>query len=106
MYRVILEAVIAVLFVTLLRAVLGTILKGFSELFRPSAPPSSGPATGASQRVPTTDELKKDPVCGTFIAASTSLQKTISGDTYYFCSPECRDKFRAPAARSGVRKAG
>ena len=39
-------------------------------------------------------ELKKDPVCGTFISASTQIQKRIGDTTYYFCSPECREKFK------------
>ena len=43
---------------------------------------------------PISEALKKDPVCGTFIGASTSLHKTVGGVTYYFCSAECRDKFR------------
>jgi YHS domain-containing protein len=100
--RLILEAVVAVLAITLLRSIIGIILKGFSDLVRPAA---SGPPGGTSRgtgQVPTSDALKKDPVCGTFIAASTSLKKTVNGETYYFCSTECRDKFRAP----GVRKAG
>jgi len=107
--RILLEAVIAVLVITLLRAILGTILKGFGDLLRSSSG-SSGPAASgqrdASQRVPTADELKKDPVCGTFIAASTSIKKSAGGQTYYFCSAECRDKFRAPDLHAGARKAG
>jgi YHS domain-containing protein len=37
--------------------------------------------------------LKKDPVCGTFVSAATAMQKSKGGETYYFCSAECRDKF-------------
>lgn len=37
-------------------------------------------------------QLKKDPVCGTFVAPS-ALQKTKDGHIYYFCSAACRDKF-------------
>src|SRR5215471_5112575 len=101
--RVLLEAVIAILVITLLRAVLGAVLKGFSDLFRPST--TTGQSSGASPRkdrpIPSAEALKKDPVCGTFIAASSAVQKSIGGETFYFCSTECRDKFREP-----VRKAG
>jgi YHS domain-containing protein len=49
--------------------------------------------------VPTTDsaggELKKDPVCGTYVSADTSVTKRINGQTVHFCSPACRDKYRA-----------
>src|SRR5215472_9136436 len=98
--RVILEAVIAVLVITVLRSVIGIILKGASDLFNSSSETSGRGASPRSKPIPTADELKKDPVCGTFIAASTSVQKTIAGETYYFCSPQCRDKFS-----EAVRKA-
>ena|SRR5579871_6593145 len=101
-FRVILEAVVMVLAITLLRAILGTIMKGFSDLMRGSGSASADAPRNNAQRPPTAGELKKDPVCGTFIATSTSVKKTADGVTYYFCSPECRDKFRI----SEVRKAG
>jgi YHS domain-containing protein len=40
-------------------------------------------------------ELKKDPVCGTYVSADTSVTKRINGQTVHFCSPACRDKYRA-----------
>jgi YHS domain-containing protein len=46
--------------------------------------------------------LKKDPVCGTFIAPSTAVRKMLGGETYYFCSAQCRDKFRGPEVRRAV----
>lgn len=39
--------------------------------------------------------LKKDPVCGTYVAASTGITHQTHGETLYFCSKECRDKYRA-----------
>ena len=100
--RWIVEAVIAVLVITVLRSVLGVILKGFSELFRTSNQTASEGSAARTPPRPIADELKKDPVCGTFIAASSSLQKTIAGETFYFCSSACRDKFRAPEVRKAV----
>jgi Cu+-exporting ATPase len=49
--------------------------------------------------VPLTGELKKDPVCGTYTAAATSLQETVGGRTFYFCSTSCRDKFALQTTR-------
>ncbi|HLH41601.1 MAG TPA: YHS domain-containing protein [Bryobacteraceae bacterium] len=100
--RVILEAVVAVLVITLLRSVLGVILKGFSELLHPSGGAASGSPEVRTPPRPVSGELKKDPVCGTFIAASSSLQKTFGGETYYFCSAACRDQFRGPGVRKAV----
>jgi|tagenome__1003787_1003787.scaffolds.fasta_scaffold18398261_2 YHS domain-containing protein len=51
---------------------------------RPAAP--SGGSHG---------ELKRDPVCGTFVAAESSITRTVNGELLHFCSVACRDKFRA-----------
>lgn len=47
----------------------------------------AGPAAGG--------ELKKDPVCGTYVAPATSVTKTVKGEQLYFCSTACRDKYPA-----------
>ena len=44
--------------------------------------------------VPLGGELKKDPVCGTYVSMATALQEKIKGETVYFCSKECREKYR------------
>jgi len=51
------------------------------------------PSAQAPPRQNQAEVLRKDPVCGTFVAASAAVQKTKNGQTYYFCSVECRDKF-------------
>ncbi|MGA2134874.1 MAG: hypothetical protein ABSH50_21520 [Bryobacteraceae bacterium] len=40
-------------------------------------------------------ELKKDPVCGTYVSAEVAVTQKASGQTVYFCSAACRDKYRA-----------
>lgn len=90
MTRVILYLIAAVVVISLLRSVVGIFTKGFADLFAPAA---SGPRDRTSSP-PNAESLKKDPVCGTFIAPSSAIQKTVGGQLYYFCSPECRDKFR------------
>ncbi len=39
-------------------------------------------------------ELKKDPVCGTYVSATTGVRQKVGGEVVYFCSDECRSKFR------------
>jgi YHS domain-containing protein len=93
MFRAILEMIAAVLVITVLRSVIGIVLKGFGEAFRSN---SSAQTPGPRPTVtPSGGELKKDPVCGTFISTSTGLQKRVDGEIYYFCSTTCRDKFKA-----------
>jgi len=98
MFRVILYLLFAVILISVLRAVMGIIAKGFGELI--------GPRTGQAQssqapgkQVPLTGELKKDPACGTYIAAASSIQEKVGGEILYFCSKQCRDKYVASLAR-------
>jgi YHS domain-containing protein len=48
--------------------------------------------------VPTTaspgGELKKDPVCGTYVSVDTAVTRRVNGQVVHFCSPACRDKFQ------------
>jgi YHS domain-containing protein len=75
---------------------MGVILKGFADLFHPSGP--AQPNAASSRDLAAGGELKKDPVCGTYVSAASSIKKTLGGETYYFCSADCRDKFRAKTA--------
>jgi YHS domain-containing protein len=40
-------------------------------------------------------KLVRDPVCGTFVAPGAALSLTSGGSTHYFCSEDCRAKFRS-----------
>lgn len=87
MFRFLIYVLVTLFAITILRSIVSTILRGFSELIQSRPTPSQG--------VPLTGELKKDPMCGTYTAAATSIQQTIRGQTFYFCSPQCRDKYVA-----------
>jgi YHS domain-containing protein len=93
MLRSVLYLLIAIFLITILRYFIGAILKGFSQLLQPRSPSSTRSGPGGASRAPTADELKKDPVCGTFVATATSVKKTVRGEVIYFCSNECRDKY-------------
>jgi YHS domain-containing protein len=91
MLRTFLYIVIGLFVIMFLRTVAGVLFRGISEMLQPSQPESA--ARSANSGAPLGGELKRDPVCGTFVATSTSLKKTLHGETVYFCSPECRDKY-------------
>jgi len=99
MFRLILWLIFAVVLITFLRGVIGVIAKGLGMLLNPQQPPRRG----TSANVPLTGELKRDPVCGTYISTSTSLKHGVGADTVHFCSAACRDKFLASAATRGAR---
>ena len=57
-------------------------------------------AAGVSQNDPldvpsnaVTRKLVRDPVCGMHLAESLALAERNGGQTFYFCSEECRNKF-------------
>lgn len=39
-------------------------------------------------------ELKRDPVCGTYVAVNAAVIKKVDGRELHFCSVDCRDKYR------------
>jgi YHS domain-containing protein len=39
----------------------------------------------------------RDPVCGTFVAPTESFALRSGGETHYFCSVDCRERFRKSA---------
>jgi len=88
MVRAILYVIVAVLAISALRSVIGIVAKALAQF--------TGVRTAAPRRpvMTTGGELKRDPVCGTFISAATAVQKKVGAEVYYFCSAECREKFR------------
>jgi uncharacterized protein len=91
-FRAILYLLLTVVVISVIRSVVGIIGKLFGEMVSPSsAPRTPGSAAAGS---PTVETLHKDPVCGTFVAPSTAWQKAVGGKTYYFCSTDCREKFK------------
>jgi YHS domain-containing protein len=94
LFRWLAELLVVVLIITVLRSVIGVVMKILGGVFGAPAPPKTA-QTPRRPDVPAGGELKKDPVCGTFISTATSLQKRIGGELYYFCSVDCRDKFKA-----------
>ena len=91
MIRTVLYFLISIFLITFLRFVIGIIGKAFSDLAQPASPQPQRPP---SRPAGTGGELKRDPVCGTFVAPAASVQKTVRGEVLHFCSPACRDKYR------------
>jgi YHS domain-containing protein len=90
MIRTILYVIVAVLAISALRSVIGIFAKAFANFVNPQQQP---PPAARRPTVEAGGELKRDPVCGTFISTATALQKKAGGEVYYFCSEACREKF-------------
>lgn len=41
--------------------------------------------------------MEKDPVCGTYVDTDSALRHSFRGETQYFCSSECLEKFKQNA---------
>jgi len=70
----------------LARSFLRSVFSGFRSAVPPSGP--RRPPVIASA------ELKKDPVCGTYVSTTASITSKVNGEIVHFCSPECRDRYR------------
>ena len=88
MFRFLFYLITTVVLISVARMVAGVLMKGLGSWFEPAPP-----APAAS--VPVGGELKKDPICGTFVSTATSVKKSVEGAVFHFCSAECRDKFHA-----------
>jgi YHS domain-containing protein len=97
MFRILFLLLTTVFLITILRSVIGVVMRGLSQLVNPKPAPKHAPPE--SDPVPLSGELKKDPACGTYISAATSIQQSVAGQTFYFCSAQCRDKYVASLAR-------
>ena len=86
MLRTLVYLLIGLFVIMVVRMLAGVIFKGLGEALNPTQ-------AARKQDVPAGGELKRDPVCGTFVPTSTSLTKTVGGETTYFCSAACRDKY-------------
>ena len=97
MLRLIAAILASIFAISILRSVIGLIMKAFAGMVGPNfakSGPQSQPQPSAST-APAAGELKKDPVCGTYVLAATAVKKTSGNQTIYFCSTDCRDKHSA-----------
>jgi YHS domain-containing protein len=72
----------------LIRYLLKSIVVSARSYSNSPARPQQPPTASAG------GELKKDPVCGTYVSTSGSLSRTVNGQVVYFCSSQCRDKYK------------
>jgi YHS domain-containing protein len=86
-----LRAILLILLTTLVaRAIwriIDGILLGLSGQTAPSRQGSRAPARGV--------QMVRDPVCGVYVVPNPGLVLTHGSTHVYFCSAECRDKYRA-----------
>ena len=90
MFRGLFRFIALLVVIAVIRYLIVTVARFFSQAMNSGATPSDSP-TGAA---PVRGELKKDPVCGTFVSTGSSVKQMVNGELVHFCSTTCRDKFR------------
>lgn len=83
MYEVILDFLSFLVLILFLRSIVRSF---FSSRRRAPGPPRQTPIQSGG-------ELKKDPVCGTYVPVAASVTRSVNGQVFYFCSKECRDRY-------------
>lgn len=65
-----------------------------------SGPPANQPRQAReSGGVPAQGvQMARDPVCGTYVVPDRAVAITVGRQHVYFCSTDCRDKYRAKTA--------
>ena len=90
MLRTFLFILIGLFLITFVRMIAGVLFRGIGDMLQPSQRETTARSDNSA---PVGGELKRDPVCGTFVATSTPFKKIVRGDTIHFCSADCRDKY-------------
>lgn len=86
MIRTLLEELV---FPLLIFLILRSVLRGWLSAGARRTPAQRRPA----EQMQRATELKKDPVCGTYVSAASGFTRTVDGELLCFCSAECRDKY-------------
>ena len=63
----------------------------FKWIWKEDKPEQKKPPAQQGERM--VEEMKQDPVCGTYVPASLAVTTSHKGETIYFCSSACREKF-------------
>jgi len=84
----IVDILLPLLVFALLRSFFRSLFPARRDVSRQPPPPSQPDVVAGG-------ELKKDPVCGTYVSTGASVTRTVNGQLLHFCSKECRDKYRA-----------
>jgi len=85
---VLIRSLIFLFLFLMVRSLFRSLVAGFRS---PVAPPS--PSRQPPPVLPG-GELKRDPVCGTYVSATASITRKVNGELVHFCSPECRDRYQ------------
>lgn len=91
MLRNFVRLLVLIIVFAVVRSIVVYVWRILSQAMNPPAPNQD---PHKSTEIHSGGELRKDPVCGTFVPVVSSIKKSVDGEVLHFCSPACRDKFR------------
>ena len=94
-YKRVQNMVLRLIIFILLVYIFTRVFKKIFTSLGPSARRPSGGAVFGNTLKTRPDEMVQDPVCKVYIPKGEALRIVREGTTYYFCSRECLEKFRA-----------
>jgi YHS domain-containing protein len=81
-----------ILIFILLVAVAYIVLKVLQGIFH-SMKSKMGPQTRSLEG----GEMVQDPACGIYIPRAKAIEGRVKGESHFFCSPQCLEKYRSSA---------
>lgn len=94
MLRALVYILVSIFVISILRGMIGIITRGAADLLKPPSGSPPSPST-AQQQAGFTGELMKCGTCGTFSPPRSTLTASKRGQTVYFCSDACKQKYAA-----------
>ena len=73
------------------------LVRALSQLWNGMVQGMRGPG-GHAQKDRRGIPMARDPVCGTFVVPERAVTLSVGRERLYFCSPSCRDAYRARTA--------
>ena len=96
LFKTIFAFLLFLILVPMLRGILGVIAKALMNWAMGSTSVAARRAPNAPPAAPSgATTLHKDPVCGAYVSESVAVSCRDGGQTLWFCSTACLDKYRS-----------
>ncbi len=89
----ILRILLVVLLIWLIRRLMARVLAAFLAALRGAPSQTRSRAASADQKRVVKGTMVRDPNCGTYVASELAIAARSGGQTFHFCSQECREEF-------------
>jgi YHS domain-containing protein len=79
----------------IIAALVYLLYRGFKSWMLKNLPPSQPPEGRNGSMTGVDDVMVKDPICEVYFPKRNGIEVKADGESHYFCSTECRDKYLA-----------